>query len=65
MINWTLYKRGIQGSWKMLLIFAAVITMYFTIIISMFDPALGSALERVCKSHAGADGHSGYESGIR
>ncbi len=49
MINWTLYKRGIQGSWKMLLIFAAVITMYFTVIISMFDPALGSALNEFAK----------------
>ncbi|MGI6499201.1 MAG: hypothetical protein ACOX0U_10505 [Oscillospiraceae bacterium] len=52
MMNWTLYKRGIQGSWKMLVIFAAVITMYFTIIISMFDPALGSALDEFAKSHA-------------
>jgi len=50
MINWTLFKRGIQGSWKMLLIFAAVITMYFTVIISMFDPALGSALKEFEKA---------------
>jgi len=50
MINWTLYKRGIQGSWKMLLIFAAVITMYFTIIVSMFDPELRSALDEFAKA---------------
>ena len=50
MINWTLYKRGIQGSWRMIIIFAAVITMYFTIIISMFDPALGSALNEFAKA---------------
>jgi len=50
MINWTLYKRGIQGSWKMLLIFAAVITMYFAVIVSMFDPALGSALNEFAKA---------------
>lgn len=50
MINWTLYKRGIQGSWKMLLIFAAVITLYFTVIITMFDPALGSALNEFAKA---------------
>lgn len=50
MINWSLYKRGIQGSWKMLLIFTAVITMYFTVIISMFDPALGSALDEFAKA---------------
>lgn len=50
MINWALYKRGLQGSWKILLIFAAVLTMYFTIIISMFDPALGSALDEFAKA---------------
>lgn len=47
MFNFTLYKRGIQGSWKMLLIFAAVLTLYFTVIISMFDPALGSVLNEL------------------
>ncbi len=50
MINMTLYKRGIQGSWKILMIFAAVIAMYFTIIISMFDPAFGSALAELSKA---------------
>jgi len=50
MINWTLYKRGMQGSWRMLLIFAAVITMYFSVIISMFDPKLGSALNEFAKA---------------
>jgi len=50
MINWTLYKLGIKGIWKMLLIFAAVITMYFVVIISMFDPALGSALDEFSKA---------------
>jgi len=50
MMNWVLYKRGIQGSWKMPLIFAAVITMYFTVIISMFDPSLGSALDEFAKA---------------
>lgn len=50
MINWTLYKRGVQGSLRMLIIFAAVITMYFTVIISMFDPALGSALDEFAKA---------------
>lgn len=47
MFNFTLYKRGMQGSWKMLLIFAAVLTMYFTVIISMFDPSLGSVLNEL------------------
>lgn len=50
MINWTLYRRGMQGSWKMLVIFAAVLTMYFTIIISMFDPTLGNVLDELAKA---------------
>ncbi len=47
MFNVALYKRGMQGSWKMLVIFAAVLTMYFTIIVTMFDPELGSALDEL------------------
>ncbi|HHT86805.1 MAG TPA: ABC transporter permease [Clostridiales bacterium] len=50
MINFTLYKRGMQGSWKTLLIFAAVLAMYFAIIISMFNPEIGSALEEFAKA---------------
>ncbi len=49
MINKTLYRRGMKGTWKLLLIFCAVLTMYFTIIISMYDPALGSALVEFSK----------------
>lgn len=50
MFNLTLYKRGLQQSWKMLLIFAGILTMYFAIIISMFDPKLGSALEEFAQA---------------
>lgn len=38
MINKALYKREMKNSIKMLIIFAAVITMYVSIIISMYDP---------------------------
>ncbi len=44
-MNATLYKNGLKSSWKPLVIFAAVMTMYFTIIVTMFDPELGSALQ--------------------
>lgn len=40
MINMTLYKRELKGSVKLLVIFAAVITLYVSIIISMYDPAM-------------------------
>lgn len=50
MINMTLYKFGIKEMWKTLLIFASVLTMYFIIIISMFDPELNNALDAFAKS---------------
>lgn len=43
-MNKTLYMNGLKHSWKLLVIFAAVLTMYYTIIVTMFDPQLGSAL---------------------
>jgi ABC-2 type transport system permease protein len=50
MINFTLYKRGMRGIWKMLVIFAAVLTMYFTVIVTMFDPSYGNALDELAKT---------------
>lgn len=50
MINWALYKRGMKGSWKTLLIFATVLAMYFTIIVTMFDPEIGSALNEFAEA---------------
>lgn len=49
MFNYTLYKQGIKGSWKMLLIFAAILTMYVSIIISMFDPEKMALLDEYVK----------------
>jgi len=43
-MNMPLYKMGVKSSWKMFVIFCAVLTMYFTIIITMFDPEMGNAL---------------------
>lgn len=45
MINWTLYRREMKRSIKMLLIFAAVITMYVSIIISMYNPEMMTTLD--------------------
>lgn len=50
MLNMTLYKRGMQENYKMILIFVAVLTMYFLVVIPMFDPALGSALDEFFKA---------------
>ena len=45
MINMTLYKREMKGSLKILILFAVVITMYVTIIISMYDPEMMATLD--------------------
>lgn len=49
-MNFSLYKTGLKGSWKIFAIFAAVLTMYFTIIVMMFDPELGAALDEFSKA---------------
>lgn len=45
-INLTLYKREMKNSLKMLIIFAAIISMYVAIIISMYDPDMMASLEK-------------------
>jgi ABC-2 type transport system permease protein len=44
MINFTLFKQGIKSNYKVFLIFIAILTMYISIIISMYDPVQASAL---------------------
>ena len=44
-MNLTLYKREMKGCWKLLVIFAAVMTMYVTIIISMYEPDMLKLLD--------------------
>ncbi len=50
MVNLTLLKRGLKENWKMLLVFAAKLTMYFSVIIYRFDPKLGSILEQFAQA---------------
>lgn len=44
-MNLTLYKREMKGSWKLLVIFGAVLTMYVAIIISMYEPDMLKLLD--------------------
>lgn len=44
-MNITLYIQEMKRSWKLLLIFAAVLTMYISMIIGMFDPEMASAIK--------------------
>ena len=45
MINLTLYKREMKSSVKLLVIFAAIMTMYVSIIITMYDPEMMETLD--------------------
>ena len=44
-MNGTLYKREMKGSVKLLLIFGAVITLYVTIITTMYEPEMMATLD--------------------
>lgn len=52
-MNKTLLKKEFLGNYKLLLIFAAVLTMYGCMIISMFDPKLGESLQAMAQSMPG------------
>ena len=45
MINGTLYRREMKGSIKLLVIFGAVITLYVSMIIGMYDPQMMAMLD--------------------
>lgn len=45
MINGALYKRGMKGSIKLLVILGAVMTLYVSVIISMYEPELAKLLD--------------------
>lgn len=45
MINRTLYRRELLGSGKLLLIFGAILTLYISVIIRMYDPELMKTLD--------------------
>lgn len=45
MINWALFQREIKASVKLLVIFGAIITMYVSCIIGLYDPATMEMLD--------------------
>ena len=50
MINWALYKHGIKSNYKIVLLFFALVTMYITSIVSMFNPDAMSVMEEFARS---------------
>lgn len=49
-MNKTLFFKEFKSNWKLLLIFAGVLTIYSTIIVAMFDPKLGDSLNMLSES---------------
>ena len=45
-----LYKKEVRSNYKLLLLFAAVLTLYIAVIITMFDPKLGDSLNLMMES---------------
>ena len=50
MFNLVLLKKEFKSNFKILLIFALVLTMYGAIIVSMFDPKLVDSLNSMVES---------------
>lgn len=49
-MNLTLYKKEWKSNWILLIIFAAVLTVYATMIVAMFDPKMGDSLKVMADS---------------
>lgn len=50
MISLTLFKRECRSNYKILLIFLAVLALYSSVIIAMFDPKLGESMKAMAES---------------
>ena len=46
----TLFRREVRAHWVLALVFAAVMTLYGSMIVSMFDPKLGESLAMMAES---------------
>ena len=46
----TLIKRELKANYKILLIFMAILSMYCSVIVMMYDPTLGESLYMMAKS---------------
>ncbi|MDL2224819.1 ABC transporter permease subunit [Eubacteriales bacterium OttesenSCG-928-M02] len=53
MFNATLFFHELRANYRLLLLFLIVLSLYMGVIITMFDPALGSALDALSESMPG------------
>ena len=50
MFSLPLYKQGVRSHYKILILFLLILSMYFSVIVTMFDPALGQLLNQMVES---------------
>lgn len=50
MISMTLLKKEFKSNYKIVLLFLAIVSMYGSIVVAMYDPKLGSSLELMAQS---------------
>jgi ABC-2 type transport system permease protein len=60
MINWTLYKKELKSNLFLALIFGAIMTMYCTMIVAMFDPELSDVFRQFSDSMPGVMNLMGF-----
>lgn len=65
MINLALYRREIKISWKMLLIFSLISTLYVVIIITMYDSAMQDMLDNFVRLMPGLMEAVGTQAGTK
>ena len=63
MFNFTLYKREMKGSVKLLVVLGAVMTLYVSMIISMFDPKMMNSLQELMDMMPGIMAAVGMKAG--
>ena len=50
MFNLTLFKKELRSNYKVILVFLALITLYSSVIVIMFDPELGKSLDMMAQT---------------
>ncbi|NBK96631.1 MAG: ABC transporter permease [Erysipelotrichia bacterium] len=50
MISLTLFKKEIKANYKIMLLFLAIVSLYSSVVVAMFDPKLGKSLEMMAQS---------------
>lgn len=65
MLNTALYRRELKKSSKLLLLFAAIMTMYIALIISMYDPEMMAMLDGIVDKMPELMAAVGMKSGAR